>query len=76
MKIVKVQDDKERGTQYFNIEKISNWDLQRLYRLLVAESYRAKVTEGFGRGSKELLVELEKLAKKRQWNIHVNEKAV
>jgi len=70
MKIVKVWYDEERGTDYFNIKEISNWDLERLYRLLIAEKKRAECVEGFYRGSKDLLEELKVLAKQRGWMIH------
>lgn len=69
LKITKVRYDKERGTQYFSIDEISNWDLENLYRLLLAEKARACIVKGFDRGVEDLFVELQKLAKERQWEI-------
>lgn len=61
--------DKERVTQYFNIEKISNWDLEQLWRLLEAEKQRARIVRGFNRGCEALLLALRELAKEREWEI-------
>lgn len=69
MKIKKVWYDKDRGTDYYNVEDISNWDLERLYRLLETEMSRSIICEDGYRGSMDLLVELRKLAKERQWKI-------
>lgn len=69
MKVTKVRHDKDKGTDYFSIDEISNWDLERLYRLLEAEKARARIVEGFDRGSKDLLMALQPLAKERLWKI-------
>ena len=69
MEIRQVRQDKERGTVYYNIEDIANWDLENLYRLLVAEKERARIIKDVYRGSEDLLKELQKLAKERQWNL-------
>lgn len=69
MQIKKTKHDKAIGTQYYDIIGITNYDLERLYRLLVAEESRAKATRGFNRGSPELLAELTILAKERMWEI-------
>ena len=69
VKIEKTRFDKEHGTDYFKIEDLSNWDLERLYRLLVAETERSKIVEGFDRGCPKLLEQLTVLAKERKWKI-------
>jgi len=68
MKIIKSEYDKEHGTQYFDIIRISNWDLERIYLLLKAEKARAIIVKGYYRGSKDLLEILEPIAKERGWN--------
>jgi len=68
-KIIETKYDQEHGTQYYNIESISNWDLERLWRLLKAEKQRASCVDGFDRGPPELLQELNKLAEEREWRI-------
>jgi len=55
MKLVKKEFGKERGTQYFDIQHISNWDLDRLHRLLTAEQERSRITQSGYYGSPELL---------------------
>ena len=55
MKLVETRYDEERGTKYFTIEEINNWDLRSLYNLLKAEMSRAKIVSGWYRGSEDLL---------------------
>ncbi len=54
MKIKQTKYEKETGTQYYSIDRISNWELERLYLLLEAEEQRSKIVHGFNRGSVEL----------------------
>jgi len=61
MKIVKTRYDEEHHTIYFNIEEMSNWDLEILHKLLKAEKARASIVGGFNYAPKELLAELDVL---------------
>ena len=67
IEIERVNYDKERGTEYYDIKGISNWDLKQLYQLLVAEKKRAWTMQGFDRGVIELREAIEPLAQEREW---------
>ena len=68
IEVEKVSYDKDRGTEYYDIKGISNWDLKRVYQLLVAEKERSRIMEqGNDRGIKELREAIEPLAQEREW---------
>lgn len=67
IEIERVNYDQERGTEYYDIKGISNWDLKQLYQLLVSEKERSRVMRGFDRGVIELREAIEPLAKEREW---------
>lgn len=59
MKLKHDRYEKKIGTHYFNIEGVSNWDLNTIYKVLKSEEARAKIfSDGF-RGSRGLLDLLE-----------------
>ena len=67
IKVHKIHYDKERGTEYYDIKDITNWDLQNLYQLLRVEEERARIMYDGNRGVKELREALEPLAQERKW---------
>ena len=64
---IKLSEKKGKGTIYFDIIAISNWDLENMYRLLEAEKERANWVCGFFRGCSALLIKLRELAKQYKW---------
>jgi len=69
------REDPEHGTAYFTISDISIWDLDRIYRLLVAEEKSSRITRTGDRGSAELLKILRNnpILKKMNENLGVEE---
>jgi len=62
--VTQLNHDKDTGTNYYEISDISNWDLERLWRLLESEKERAKITNTGFNGSEELLKVLRELGEK------------
>jgi len=65
--IKKMRYDRDRGTEYYKILDISNWQLKCLYQLLRVEEERARIMNDGNRGVKELREALEPLAQERKW---------
>jgi hypothetical protein len=74
--IEKIRYEKEIGTLFYDVKNISNWELENLWRLLKAEESRARIVNGFNRGTPRLLVALEKLTKQCEWRIKPQESPI